>query len=49
MAAGSGALSALVAAQREAVARGDEMLVGAAQEVFAGAAGHQRFRIVTAV
>jgi hypothetical protein len=33
-------------AQREAVASGAEMLVGA-KEVFAGAGGHQRFRIGT--
>ena len=36
-------------AQREAVASGEETPVGAAKEVSAGAAGHQRFRIVTAV
>jgi hypothetical protein len=36
-------------AQREAVASGEETPVGAATEVSAGAAGHQRFRIVTAV
>jgi hypothetical protein len=35
-------------AQREAVATGDEMLVGAAKEVSAGAADHQ-CRILTAV
>ena len=35
--------------KREAVACGDEMLVGAAREVCAGAVGHQRSRIVVAV
>ncbi len=38
-----------VSAQREAVASGDEMLVGAAKEVSAGAADHQCCRILTAV
>ena len=38
-----------LSAQREAVASGDEALVGAAKEVSAGAVGHQRSRIVTAV
>jgi hypothetical protein len=37
----------LQSAQREAVASGDEMLVGEAWEVSAGAAGDQRYRIVT--
>jgi hypothetical protein len=36
-------------AQREAVASGDEMLVGAAKEVCAGAVGRRHSRIVTAV
>jgi hypothetical protein len=38
-----------LSAQREIVASGDETLVGAAKQVFAQAAGHQRYRIVTAV
>ena len=37
------------AAQREAIASGDEMLVGAAKEVTAGAADHPCCRILTAV
>jgi hypothetical protein len=36
-------------AQREAVASGDEMLVGAAKEVSAGASDHECCRILTAV
>jgi hypothetical protein len=38
-----------VSAQRKAVATGDDMLVGAAKEVSAGAADHSRSRIVGAV
>jgi len=36
-------------AQREALASGDERLVAAAKEVFAGAGGHERSRMATAV
>jgi hypothetical protein len=39
----------LLSAQSEGVASGDEMLVGAGEEVSAGAAGHQPYRTVTAV
>jgi hypothetical protein len=47
--ASSRAVMCSSSAQREAVASGGEMFVGPAREVSAGAAGHQRSRIVTAV